>query len=300
MSFSCYRCDKSFPKKWRLARHLKRKNICVQKTKNCSKKLKNTQKNSKSAQKNSKEYSCDYCDYKSIRASNLKRHLNTCKKKKTNDNEMLSNLEEKVAIMQTKLLEQEMENNLLKEVSSQQMTNCNNTNNTNITNNTVNITLNDYGQENITYLKHIKYKKFIDKIMGSGMVGLQHYIKYKYCNPQQPENLTIKYTNERSNKLKVRKDNQWKTRDKYEVMDELYDRDNNVDEVLGVYEHMNDLVEEDEMDIKEVNFINKIHKFYNDSENSDDTLVEIDKLKNTTLNDLYDCYKKHKIKFDGN
>jgi ADP-heptose:LPS heptosyltransferase len=40
--------------------------------------------------------------------------------------------------------------------------------------------------------------------------------------------------------------------------------------------------------------------FYNDSENSDDTLVEIDKLKNTTLNDLYDCYKKHKIKFDAN
>ena len=300
MSFLCYRCDKSFPKKWRLARHLKRKNICVQKTKNCSKKLKNTQKNSKSAQKNSKEYSCDHCDYKSIRASNLKRHLNTCKKKKTNDNEILSNLEEKVAIMQTKLLEQEMENNLLKEVSSQQMTNNTNCNNTNITNNTVNITLNDYGQENITYLKHIKYKKFIDKIMGSGMVGLQHYIKYKYCNPQQPENLTIKYTNERSNKLKVRKDNQWKTRDKYEVMDELYDRDNNVDEVLGVYEHMNDLVEEDEMDVKEVNFINKIQKFYNDSENSDDTLVEIDKLKNTTLNDLYDCYKKHKIKFDGN
>ena len=55
MSFLCYRCDKSFPKRWRLARHLKRKNICVQKTKNCSKKLKKTQKDSKSAKKNSKK-----------------------------------------------------------------------------------------------------------------------------------------------------------------------------------------------------------------------------------------------------
>ena len=67
-------------------------------------------------------------------------------------------------------------------------TNCNNTNTNNTVNNTVNVTVNDYGKENINYLENNKYKKLITQILGNGMLGLQQYIKYKYCNPQQPEN----------------------------------------------------------------------------------------------------------------
>ena len=100
-------------------------------------------------------------------------------------------------------------------------------------NNTVNITVNDYGQENVNYLKDSKYKRIINKILGNGMLGLQQYIKFKYCNPEAPENLTIKYTNKRHKDIYVRTDNTWEVRNKHEVMDELYDRDKNVEEVLG-------------------------------------------------------------------
>ena len=80
------------------------------------------------------------------------------------------------------------------------------------------------------------------------MQGLQQYIKYKYCNPEQPENMTIKYTNARSNKLQIRKDNSWVHRNKNEVIEELYDRDNNIEEVLSVYEKLQDMDNEPELD----------------------------------------------------
>lgn len=134
------------------------------------------------------------------------------------------------------------------------------------------------------------------------MGGLQKYIKYKYCNPELPENLTIKYTNDRSDKLKIRKNNKWKTRDKNEVLDELYDRDNNIEEVLNVYEHINDLEDGEEMDELQEHFVDEIHKFYNEEDEDvdvdKDVIEEMKRIKKITLNDFYDCYKQNKVKFD--
>ncbi len=133
------------------------------------------------------------------------------------------------------------------------------------------------------------------------MNGLQKYIKYKYCNPNIPENLTIKYTNDRSDKLKIRQNNKWKTCDKNEILDELYDRDNNIEEVLNVYENINDLEDAEEMDELQVYFVDEIDKFYNDNEDEDmdkEVKEEMKRIKKITLNDFYDCYKQNKVKFD--
>ena len=62
------------------------------------------------------------------------------------------------------------------------------------------------------------------------MSGLHDYINYKYCNPEQPQNFTIKYSNDRSKYVSIRDQNVWKRKDKDAVMNELYDRDN--DETL--------------------------------------------------------------------
>lgn len=171
-------------------------------------------------------------------------------------------------------------------------TNCNNI--TNVTN--VNIMLNDYGEENVNFLKHSKYKQIIKHVLGNGVLGLQQYIKYKYCNPHQPENFTIKYTNKKRNDLFIRSNNEWTTRDKNEVMDELYNRDGNVEEVLSVYEHLNELVNNENLDKTQENFVKEVEKLY---DTTDEGLAkeELKSLKMTTLNNLYDCYKNNKGKF---
>ena len=79
----------------------------------------------------------------------------------------------------------------------------------------------------------------VDKILGNGMVGLQQYIKYKYCNPEFKENYTIKYTNKRQNDIQIRKEGKWITSDKNKVLDQLYQRNNNVEQLLEIYEKIN-------------------------------------------------------------
>jgi hypothetical protein len=240
---------------------------------------------------------CLYCKKGFANNSSLKRHIKSyCKVKKGKEKEIKKeeekkNLELELAKKQIEILE------LQTKVASGN-TNCNNNNTNNTVNNTVNVTVNDYGKENINFLESNKYKKLITQILGNGMLGLQQYIKYKYCNPQQPENLTIKYTNDRSNNLKVRTNNEWKTRNKLEVIDELYDRDNNIEEVLNIYECINDLKDDVHMDKIQVHFVDEIDKYYDDDDDKE-IKEEMKKMKNKTLNHFYDCYKNNKEKFES-
>jgi len=242
-----------------------------------------------SSKKLKKGFNCDFCQYFTDKKGNLNRHLKTCKVKKEKEEEKELKLE--LAKKQIEILK------LQAQVASGN-TNCNNTNTNNTVNNTVNVTVNDYGKENINYLENNKYKKLITQILGNGMLGLQQYIKYKYCNPQQPENLTIKYTNDRSNNLKVRTNNEWKTRNKLEVIDELYDRDNNIEEVLNIYESINDLKDDVHMDKIQVHFVDEIDKYYDDDDDDKEIEKEMRRIKNKTLNHFYDCYKQNKNKFE--
>lgn len=309
--FKCMLCNRVFKLKHHLKAHLQRKKPCSL-TKNSI--VKNPQKcknnpiskgsnpNKSSKKDENKSFSCDYCNYEFNRNWHLKRHLKTCKRK-------LNEEKTQRELAEAKLKIKELEERYLNKVDAH-TTNNNTTNNNhnkinttnNNCNNTVNLIFNDYGNENIEPFKNIKYKKLIEQILGNGMSGLQKYIKYKYCNPELPENLTIKYTNDRSDKLKIRKNNKWRTRDKNEVLDELYDRDTNIEEVLNVYEHINDLEDGDEMDELQEHFVDEIHKFYNDEEDNETMDKEVEeemkRIKKITLNDFYDCYKQNKVKFD--
>jgi len=315
--FICPSCNRSFNRKYNLNRHLTKKKSCIKKeekkiTQNSRPILSHSVPKPSHSVPNcpisvplSKFNQCSYCNKSYKQKQHLNRHLKTCKvkkeKEKEKENESSLELKLELAKKQIEILK------LQAQVASGN-TNCNNTNTTNTTsnsnntvNNTVNITVNDYGKEDVNFLESNKYKKLITQILGNGMHGLQEYIKYKYCNPQQPENLTIKYTNDRSNNLKVRTNNEWKTRNKLEVIDELYDRDNNVEEVLNVYERINDLEDGDQMDKIQEDFVDEINKYYNQDDYDDKEVEEeMRKMKNKTLNDFYDCFKNNKEKFDIN
>jgi len=281
--FGCPHCNRVFKLKHHLKAHLQRK-------KSCSLiKNKNTLIESFT---HSNPYTCRHCNRKFKRNWGLKRHLTTCKKKKEKDNTEKELLEAKIKIKKLEIQNKQL---LLNKINTQ-----NNITTNNNCHNTLNFVFNDYGNENIESFKDIKYKKLIAQILGNGMNGLQKYIKYKYCNPNIPENLTIKYTNDRSDKLKIRQNNKWKTCDKNEILDELYDRDNNIEEVLNVYENINDLEDVEEMDELQVYFVDEIDKFYNDNEDEDadkEVKEEMKRIKKITLNDFYDCYKQNKVKF---
>ena len=319
-TFNCLRCQRVFKRKWDLKRHLSRKTpckkhgheentipkngICIPKSgilfQNIPKKNNNkTTTNQENTINNG--YKCEYCSRTYKYKYNLNKHDKKCQirireektKKRTTEEQNLNLMMELVSKL-------ERENSELKDTQKEDFstvshttnnTNCNNT--TNHTNNIVNITVNNYGEEDLQLVKCLQHKNLMKKILMSGMTGLYHYIKYKYCNPEAPENFTIKYTNQRSDKLKIRANNQWKTRDKHEVIDELYDRDNNVEEILQVYEKINELESVENLDKSQETFLTEIAPFYNEEAKS-----EMDKFKSSILTDLYDCHKNNKDKFN--
>ena len=296
--FSCPLCNRVFKLKHHLKAHLQKKNPCITKKEKYSRKGDISKKNNKILNKilnnNSiiTRHVCEFCNKSYKHRFNLNKHLKRCQKKKEKDNTEKELLEAKIKIKKLEIQNKQL---LLNKINTQ-----NNTTTNNNCHNTVNFVFNDYGNENIESFKDIKYKKLIAQILGNGMNGLQKYIKYKYCNPNIPENLTIKYTNDRSDKLKIRQNNKWKTCDKNEILDELYDRDNNIEEVLNVYENINDLEDAEEMDELQVYFVDEIDKFYNDNEDEDmdkEVKEEMKRIKKITLNDFYDCYKQNKVKF---
>ena len=312
--FICQLCNREFNYKQGLTRHLKRKNPCKVNIKSNEKLYQNIPKYPKiipfhpKLSQNIPKFNCIYCDRNYKHKYHLTRHLKTCKKKKEMEEE---EEEEEKAHMMELILEQnrllietlkKKDEELEKYKPSQTMTNSHNvttnSNNTTNTTNTVNIIVNDYGKEDISLLKNQKYKQLLTKILGNGLQGLHQYIKYKYCNPEIPQNLTIKYTNQRSGELKVRENNTWKSRNKNEVIDELYDRDGNIEEVLGIYEQLHDLEDQEDMDDIQQEFINDINNFYDDGHTDEKNEKELKRIKKLTLNEFYNNYKENKPMFE--
>ena len=298
--YTCSLCKKEFKRKWDLQRHHIRKKPCkkvipkyteiYQEPSKIYQNIPIYTKKDESVETNEKRFSCDFCKKLYKHQFTLNRHLKTCKEKqKEEQNKKLDLINAKIELLK---LEKSIINNTNCSTTNNNTNNTNNTNSHN-TNNTFNLVYNDYGNEDMKFLKSSeKYKQILSNFLGNGMSGLQQYIKYKYCNPEQPENLTIKYSNQRSNELKIRNADKWESKDKKEVMDELYDRDTNVEEILQIYEQMNDLVDEENMDEVQVNFLNDVDELYNDEEQ-----IELKKLKTSTLTDFYNCYKSNQIQF---
>ena len=289
--FECNRCHRSFNRKYNLERHENKQKQCKEVEPNSiPNKPIFTQKNP--VEPTITQFKCNHCNRIFKRNWHLIRHLKTCKIKKKEEKE-----QEKLRIIEinAKIKLLELEKNMINNTTNNITNNDNSTNTTN-SNNTININnniiLNDYGKESIDFLKSEKHKKLIFGVLQHGLKGIQNYISYKYCNPDKPENMTIKYTNQRSNKLKIREDNKWKIRNKKDVLDELYDRDKNVEEVLNVYEHINELNEVEQMDKIQVSFLNMVENvFENDDEGETNVL---NKAKSATLDDLYNCYAENK------
>ena len=239
--YKCFRCGYIAQQRVHLKNHLNRKKICkvlyddmsieevkffynFEITQNSSKSpqkssflvkniLKNPHFSEKSPQKSSffenQDLLCKYCSKMYSRIDNLKRHLNTCKKKKESEQLML--LEKELELQyKTKEIEE-----LKKKLENKEITNITNINTTNNTN----IIINNLGEENIKYLKSGKFAELLQGIYGA----VPKLIQQIHFNPEHPENQNIKYPNKKNPYLKIMKNNKWQIVNKKPELLDLID-----------------------------------------------------------------------------
>ena len=95
--------------------------------------------------------------------------------------------------------------------------NNNNHNSHNTINNTIHI--NNYGNENIDYLK----ENYLNNLLQGAFTAIPKLIENIHFNPQHPENHNIKITNKKEPYVKIRKNDKWELQDKKETLETLVD-----------------------------------------------------------------------------
>ena len=86
--------------------------------------------------------------------------------------------------------------------------------------------------------------------------------------------------------------------DKNEIMDEIYDKDTNVEEILNIYEKINGTEHKEDMDPRQIKFMEKIEVLYDEEFDTETKNEELNRAKKSTLNRLYDIYQNYKKLFD--
>ena len=207
------------------------------------------------------EHICEFCKKSFNRNWHLSRHLNNCKKKKENENEKDKKIEELIKnqeIMKEQM--KEMVEKLLINNSGNTTTNNNTTNNTTNNHNTIHntININNYGNENIKYLR----KDYLNNLLQGAFTAIPKLIEKIHFNPKHPENHNIKITNKKEPYVKVRKNDKWEFQDKKEILENLVD-----EKYYILEEHYAEVEENEDIPEKTKNVMGKFRdKFIDDKE----------------------------------
>ena len=173
-------------------------------------------------QKSYEMYKCDYCNKILKSKDNLTRHIRKyciTKKKLDNNYEQLKNKEMEFKQEKNRLYEQI--ERLLEKVGTTNITNNTLDNSTTNTHNQ-NITLNNFGEENLEVLTN----KFMNNMIMYPFTAIPKMIKKVHFNELHPENNNIRMVNKKDNKLQIRKNNQWEYVDKKDTVRQLIDDKN--------------------------------------------------------------------------
>ena len=207
---SCERCGKTFPTNATFKQHMNRKTPCNPPD------LTNTLK-----------FQCTRCTKRFINNRLLSRHLSRqkpCELITPPPNEIdMQALFEKlkqeqelvVSQFQTEIKQLKTEVNDLK-TQNQTLITTNNNNCNNTTNN--NITINKYGQEDISHITDAMYKRCFKKVKNSVVV----FLEMKYFSSKMPSNHNFYISNMRNNQMVIYKAERWDNVNKAKALENIY------------------------------------------------------------------------------
>ena len=155
-------------------------------------------------------YECDYCDSCFKHKSGKYRHQNNNCKARNFQEKILKEKNKEIEYLREKLDE------ALKRIGN--TTNNNTTNNNNNSRN-LNITINAYGKEDISYLKDQEWLKLL-RLPENSITKL---FLETHFNEEHPENSNIRLTNKNSKYLEVHDGEKWKNKPKKKMLSEIAD-----------------------------------------------------------------------------
>lgn len=199
--YKCDRCGYETGAKSSYKSHLNRKSTCIARFKDvpCSELLQVLQDQVRC-------YKCDKCDMNFNNRQAKFQHIKRCK-----DNTDLLNTIDTLK-KEIDVLKNEKQYDV-KKVSGGDMVNDVGTMN-NSMNKTVNVYLNDFGQENISYLP----KEFLHSCFArKDLITLLENI---HCDREHPENHNIRVKSQKRNQIEVRENRKWMIKDEDEALED--------------------------------------------------------------------------------
>ena len=168
-----------------------------------------------------KTFECEYCQKVFKHQSSLCKHVKySCKKNKDEDMKELVRLlnEQNQSLKEEKQQMHQRVMNLEKKISK--LTTKLQINNNNINNgiiNNTNITLNNYGDTDISHLTDSDYKYLIKEVNE----GIPKLIEKIHFNPKKPENMNVYISNMKEKYIMIYKDGSWKLHDRNDELDRM-------------------------------------------------------------------------------
>jgi hypothetical protein len=169
---------------------------------NFSKKNTETEKSKKNIKNEEKTYECSMCSKAFTQNGHMHRHERKCimKLDQIISKKINSSINDRIG---------EIQNNIADKVTfNQSITN----------NNTINITVNAYGKEDLSFLPS---SKLFELLQGLNISIIPKLIKDIHCNPKHPENMNLFKPNKKDEYVMVYNGERWKLDQSKKVIDKL-------------------------------------------------------------------------------
>ena len=164
-------------------------------------------------------YKCNFCDYSTKRNSNLKRHINSCKYRKSEESKYRLLYEQNESEKKNLIEQHQKEKEMLYKQIDKLLEKVGHTTN-NIQNN---IILNNFGKEDLSHINN-EFKAYLLK---GPWTMIPRMIEKVHFDDKKPENKNILLPNKKEPYVKVFENATWKFRDRKETVKDLVDANYN-------------------------------------------------------------------------
>ena len=256
VEYTCNLCNKTFDHKSTYVRHCNKKKPCIIGTQTVLPEQLGTQ-----LIPETDENECLYCNKTFTSLKSLRRHnKHYCAKNKINNN-----IEKELNILKEKINELENVNKQLIKNTITNNNNSNNNTNNNTNNGTINnITINQYGKEDMSHITLQDFKGLFSRCNSC----VPFFVELLHFNKDKPENNNIYISNMKSPYLMLYDGAKWKLAEKNAILDDMYD--DKCEILVNKYEDLKDHLDE--------SIMNKFSKFLNKYELMKDNVIKDIKL----------------------